>query len=354
MTFIRHFLYQSAGIFHKLLVLVLPLVFALAILFSSPKYIEHALEQSRVYDQFVATVIDNSQKDSTEADTKKILADPEIKAAAEKSFTPALLQTSAENVINGVYAWMQGKTAEPQFRVDLTNAKAELSKNVAVYAEKRANSLPPCTFQQLRQLSPDIDLLEIPCLPPGANVSALAQQYSQKFLTNGDFLSDPVITNETIAKDNDGKPLSEQLAALPKAYSAVNLFKWVLLGLVLALTGLLIFGRRDRRAGIRHVAWTFVGVGTFLLILLTVYWFVFDHANSSLAATDTAQAMWMDGAQSLMRAFNKIIVWFSVGYLALGAGMLAYLRFRPLNNPKPAINEPVENVDIPKVKETTE
>lgn len=329
MNFIRRTLYHSAGALHKLLLLVIPILFAVSLLLSNPTYVEKALKESRVYDQFVSNVIDNSQKESTDATTKKVLADPEIKAAAEKSFNPALLQSSTENVINGVFDWMHGKTSEPQFRIDLTNAKADLSKNVAAYAEKRANNLPPCTLAQLRQLNPNIDLLEIPCLPPGINVHALAQDYSQKFLTSGDFLSDPVITNETIAKNNGGKTLSEQLSGVPKAYSTLNLAKWVFLALALILTGLLIFARRNRRAGAKHVAWTFIGVGIFLIINLIIYWFLFDQANAHRAATDAVQAMWIDGVQSLVREFNKIILWFSAGYLLLGAGMLAYLRFRP-------------------------
>jgi hypothetical protein len=301
-----------------------------------------------VYDQFVSTVIDNSKNQSTDKDSQEILSQPEIKAAAEKSFTPEVLQSSAENVINGVFAWMNGKTAEPQFRIDLTNAKAELSKNVAAYAEKRANSLPPCTIQQLRQLSPDIDLLEIPCLPPGVNVPALAQEYSQKFMSDSDFLKDPVITNETIAKNNNGKPLSEQLSGVPKAYSALTVTKWILLALALLLTGLLIFARRNRRAGVRHVAWTFIGVATFLIIVLIIYWFLYDQANSGRAATDAVQAMWIDGIQSLIREYNKVILWFIAGYAVIGVGLLVYLRFSLV--PTPA---KVEAVTEPKTAETS-
>lgn len=333
MTFIRHFLYHSAGAVHKLSLLLLPIVFALTVLLSSPTYIEQALQDSRVYDQFVPTVLDNSQKQTTDPDTKKILAEPEIKAAAEKSFSPALLQSSTESVLNGIFAWMQGKTPEPQFRIDLTNAKADLSNNVAVFAEKRANSLPACTLQQLRQLNPNIDLLEIPCLPPGINVHALAQDYSQKFLTSGDFLSDPVITNETIAKNNGGKPLSEQLHGVPEAYSALNILKWVLILLAIALTALLILGRRNRRTGAKHVAWTLIGVAVFMLINLIIYWFLFDRANAHRAATDAVQAMWIDGAQSIIAQFNKIILWWTAGYAVIGAAILVYFRFRPVPIP---------------------
>src|ERR1700741_1678346 len=183
MNFLKKTLYHLTAAVHKLFVFLLPVIFAIATLLSNPQYVEKALKDSRVYDQFVGTVLDKSQKESTEKDAKDLLAQPEIKAAAEKSFTPQLLQSSAESVIGGVFDWMRGKTAEPEFRIDLTNAKAELAKNVTDYAEKRASSLPVCTLQQLRQMTPDIDLLEVPCVPPGTNVSALAQAYGQKFLT---------------------------------------------------------------------------------------------------------------------------------------------------------------------------
>ena len=328
MTFLKKFIYHLAASFHKLFVLLLPLVFAISILASSPKYIEHALKESNVYDQFVPMVLDKSRDQASDQDSKELLADPGIKAAAEKAFTPQLLQTSAENVINGVFAWMQGLTTEPQFTIDLTSARTELGNNIAAYAEKRAKSLPTCTLQQLRTMSPDIDLLQIPCVPPGVDVSALAQQYSQKFLNDSDFLKDPVITSQTITKNN-GRSLADQLRAVPPVYHALNVSRWILLGVVLLLTALLIFARRNKRAGVKHVAWTLIGVATFLVIYLIIYWFVFDHATTARAATNVDQALWTDGAKALIHDFNKIILWFSAGYIALGSTALVTLRFWP-------------------------
>ena len=329
MTFLKGFLYHSTAIVHKILLLALPLVFSLAVLLSSPTPIEKALKESRLYDEFVSSVIDKSEKEATNKDAKDILAQPEIQAAAEKAFTPALLQSSTENVLEGVFAWAQGKTTEPEFRIDLTNAKAELAKGIAAYAEKRANSLPPCSVAQLRTLSPDIDLLEVPCLPPGFNAAAQADAYSQKFLSEGDFLKDPVITNKTIADNNNGKSVSEQLSAVPKAYAALNAAKWLILGAVLLLTALLIFARKNRVAGAKHVAWTLLGVGIFLAILMIVYWYVFDKAQASPATADKTSAMWMDGIKSLITDFNRTLSYFTAGYLLVGASILGYLRLRP-------------------------
>jgi hypothetical protein len=38
--------------------------------------------------------------------------------------------------------------------------------------------------------------------------------------------------------------------------------------------------------------------------------------------------MWIDGIQSLIREYNKVILWFIAGYAVIGVGLLVYLRFR--------------------------
>src|SRR6202008_387486 len=161
---------------------------------------------------------------------------------------------------------------------------------------------------------------------------------------------DPVITNETITKQNDGKPLSEKLAPVPKIYKAVQTAKWALLGLVLLLTALLIFARRNKRAGLKHVAWTLIGVAIFWTINLIIYWFLFDKANASGAAEDANKAMLLDGAKSLISQFNQVIIWFCAAYAALGAGVLAFVHYRMPEESHPKKHHPEE----PEVESTEE
>jgi hypothetical protein len=124
----------------------------------------------------------------------------------------------------------------------------------------------------------------------------------------------------------------------------VDTLKWILLALTIGLGALLVFARRDRRAGVKHLAWALLGVGTFLVIELIIYWFLFDRANAAREAADTVQAMWIDGAKALMREFNKILVWFSAIYLLLGAGLVAWLRMRPTNMPIVRTNNKTDSV----------
>ena len=334
MKFLKKFLYQGTGAVFKLLLLLIPIIFALITILGTPTHIEGALKESRVYDQIIGVVIDNSRKDAKDKNTKDVLSQPEVQAAAEKAFNPAVLQGATENFLNGMYAWVQGKTPEPQFTIDLTTPKNDFVKGVTDYAKKRADSLPVCTLQQLRQLNPNTDLLSVPCLPPGTNTQAEADKFAASFQTGADFLDKPVITNETLTKNNDGKSISENLSAVPKAYKAIQAAKWLLLVFTVLLGTLLIFGRKNRRAGIRHVAWGLLGIATFLIIAQIIYWFVFDKVNTSGTDNTATEVMVLDGVKALIREFNQALFWFIGAYVVIGAGLLVFLRtkFSPVAN----------------------
>lgn len=349
MNFLKKLLYQGTGAVFKLLLLLVPIVFALAIVLGTPKNIETALKESRVYDQIVSVIIDNSKKNVNDGNTQKVLEQPEIQAAAEKAFNPGVLQGAAENFLDGMYAWLQGKTTEPQFSIDLTAPKNELVQNVADYAKKRADSLPVCTVQQLRLLNTGMDLLSIPCVPPGTNTQALADQFAQDFQSGADFLDKPVITNETITKNNDGQSLSQKLDGAPNAYKAIQTGKWVLMGIAVLLGALLILGRKNRRAGIRHVAWGMIGAATFLIVAQIAYWYIFDKANNSGQNDTVTQAMALDGVKALIREFNKVLLWFIAGYALIGVSLLVFLRTKSSPTPsEPALDPLNGDPELPK------
>jgi hypothetical protein len=353
MNFLKKVLYQVTGALFKLLLVLIPVIFAAAVVFGTPKHIEAAIKESRVYDQIVGVIIDNSKTETTDATTKDVLAQPEIQATAEKAFNPTVIQSASENFIQGIYGWLQGKTTEPEFTIDLTGPRATLIQGVTDYAKKRADSLPVCTLQQLRLLSPNMDLLSLPCRPPGINTQQVADEFSQQFQDGADFLGDPVITNKTLTKNNNGVPISEKLGALPKAYKAMQIGQWVLLVLTVLLGLLLVLGRRNKIAGARHVAWAMIGVATFLIISQIIYWFMFDKANQAKAGDTATQAMIIDGTKVLVHNFNQVLLWFSAAYAVIGVGLLVLLRtaFAPgKKTTDPLIGEP----EIPEPSPETE
>ena len=339
----------------RLLLLVVPVFFAITMVFSNPETVQGALKQSGAYDKIVDIVLDSSSEQNNDPTAKELLDDPEIRDIAKQAFSPDLLERSSNDFVQGIYDWLDGETEQLQFSVDLSSAKATLTDKLSSYAEERAASLPTCTIAQLQTVDLSGDLLNLPCLPPGITASQIGDQFSTQLLNDADVLDQPIITNQTIADQNDGKPITADAQKLPDAYQSVQTVKWILLGALIVLGLLLVFVRRDRRAGVRHVAWALVSVAAFLVIALLAYWFVFDKVSSETANKDVAQSLALEGSMYLLSNINTIIAWFTASYALIGIAALLFLRFRPaapepkiITDPSATLPKPSESPSKPK------
>lgn len=351
MSFIRRFFYYSTSLVFRLLLLLVPVVFAVTLVFSNPGTITGALKGSGIYDQFIDLVLDASAKENNDQTAKDLLNDPEVRTIAKQAFTPELLERSSNDVVQGIYDWLNGKTPEPQFTLDLSSAKTTLLNGLSQYAEKRASGLPPCTAAQLQTLDLESDLLNLPCLPPGLTAKQVGDRFSEQLLTNADVLDKPVITNQTIADQNNGKSLTADVQNVPDTFQTAQDLRWVVMIPVVLLGLLLIFARRDRRAGLRHVSWALISVAAFLVIMLLAYWFVFNKVGSSLAKDDEVQVLVINGARVILNDLTTVMTWFAVGYAVVGAGTLLLLKYR-FKAPEPiAVTDPSATLPEPEKPE---
>src|SRR3989344_1871912 len=121
------------------LLLILTATIAILDLTFTPGNVKKWLKGSAVY----STVTDNILKQSQDALAKSTdgsqspLNQPEIQAAVKDAFSPAFLQTSTENFIDGLTPWLNGKTAKPTFSIDVSSAKTKFIESLANYARNR-------------------------------------------------------------------------------------------------------------------------------------------------------------------------------------------------------------------------
>lgn len=350
MSFFKRLLYYMTSSVFRLLLLVVPVFFAITMVFSNPETVQGALKQSGAYDKIVDIVLDSSSEQNNDATAQQLLNDPEIRDIAKQAFSPDLLERSSNDFVQGIYDWLNGQTEQLQFSVDLSSAKTTLTEKLSSYAEERAASLPVCTLAQVQTVDLSGNLLSLPCLPPGITASQIGTQFSSQLLNDADILDQPIITNQTIADQNNGKPLTADVQNLPDAYQTVQTLKWILLGALLILGLLLILARRDRRAGVRHVAWALVSVAAFLVIALLAYWFVFDKVSSENTNGDIAQSLALEGAIFILSSINTIIAWFAASYALIGIAALLFLRFRPAAPEPKIVTDP--SATLPKPTES--
>ena len=280
--------------FRRFVVLILSLIlfvclFAGVLAFSvnravaKPANIEAWLNQSGIYSNFVDNVVQQAAKSNGQGDqsntgsTDVSISDPAVQAAAKVAFSPAVLQKDVVIFLNGNYAWLQKKTATPQFVIDLSTAKQTFAEQVGQAVTTHLASLPVCTTAQLEALTTQ-DPLAVTCRPatvdPASTGAAVTAQ-----LANGDgFLSNPVITPTSLSTKGNNQPPSQpyydKFSFAPKAYKAATEAPWALAGLALLCIIGIFFIAPTKRRGVRRVGVVLFEVG----ILLVAAKFAVDYA----------------------------------------------------------------------------
>ncbi len=230
------------------LLMILLLVVVLSLIGSS-KPLKDSLVKSHIYDNFVNFVLDKADQSNQNTSNDVPLNDPAIRSIIKQAFTPTELRSVSEQFLDGTYHWLDGRSTQPDFRVDLSSNKQVIANGVGMHAAERLKSLPPC--QSIP--SGDIDPFKIDCRPPGVNLSTEQQQLTSQVLNNQDFLPNPVITADTIPKNEKGRTFSEQFKALPKVFHWLKLAPWILGTFSVLLAAAIIYLYQKRRDGWRAV-----------------------------------------------------------------------------------------------------
>jgi uncharacterized membrane protein len=310
-------------------------LFSLKMVFGQPKPLEKALDQSGIYSSLVQNVVNQNASNSNLP-----LKQPEIQAAAQKAFPPTLLKQSTDQLLDGTYAWLQGKTTTPQFSIDLSPAKTQFANYVGDYTQQRLDSLPACTLANMPTSLTNLNPFDLTCLPPGASKTAIVQQSKEQVLANTDILSQTLYTPDTL-KNDTGKTLTQQLQAIPQAYHRMMLGIYLTGFVALAAIAGILLLHPSRRAGVRRVAITALSVGLVSGLMAFLGSFVLRQAADSLThSSQTTELVQTKLVTVLHLLADDLRTWW-LGYgvllVAISVGIWVVLR---LVKPKQPVASP--------------
>ncbi len=208
--------------------------------------VKESLNQGSIYDG-VADVIAASLSDSANSgDTagEVPLDDPLLQEKMRAILTPDFLRDSTEQIIDGVYNWLEGKADQPDFRIDLSEFRTQLAAELGNYAAERAASLPTCT-----SIPTQYDALTADCVPPTITTTQIKEAVEQEFLNTDGFFNDPVITAEDFTDPNTQQPIFSNIENFRKMYQAGYYLPYVL-ALITIISGAVILSlSSSRRSG---------------------------------------------------------------------------------------------------------
>lgn len=320
------------SVWFKFGLVALAVVTSMMIVFGNPVAIKQAISSSGAYDKVIGGVLDQTDLNFVIDSSQTTLAIPrqELFAAAKSTLTPAVLKDATEQVVDGIYAWLQGKTPEPNFRIDLTAERQKFIKALADSAAARARQLPACNLQMLQELVNRIpNPWDLPCVPPGYDISTLRDKAVAEITRNGEFLKDPVITAEDFPKDGTGKSVFQTASDAPKFFGWFLIAPWIIAFLTLLSAGGLLLLHDNKRRAFRSIAVAMLGSGISLLVITAIYSLAFKQGFQLGGSDDSNvfQQPMLEAIRHLQNAVSDKLVWFGATYTIVGLLSLLALHF---------------------------
>lgn len=315
---------------------------AVVLLVGTPVTIKKTLHNSGLYDQLPSIILD--QSGAVTGNDQVPIDNATIQSVVKSTFTGAQLQSYSENFIDGMYTWLEGKSPEPTFSIDLSGARTSIAQGVADRAAQRMAGLPPCTSIPTGTLDP----FSIQCLPPGIDIAREKQRILNEVLASKDFLPDSKITAANLPKNDAGKTFVQQNEKAPQYFSLVKQAPWWFVILAILSAGGFLWLAHDKRRGIRTLGRMILATGSFILIPTILFGVLLPTASNSLQAhvVGNAAAPALNTAiKSMVDALTRVTLITSGTLVVIGAVILLLERFIKTSHPEEAPTDPATAVD---------
>jgi hypothetical protein len=335
MSFARRIALFVTGSLLRISIYATVTITALVLVFGNAATVKSVIREQKTYDRFVPALIDASKNNTGKSSIP--LDDPIIQNLINQSFPPKQLQTATENVINGTYNWLVGKTILLKFEVDFTSSKETLAFGLTNYAFQKLENQPACKVQPT-----ELDPFSATCLPKGYNLPKEKAAFYRQIVDSKDFLSNPVLTADSLPKDQKGRRFTTTYSYAPRVFQWAKKAPLLLGGATFLLSILFIFLSKTKRIGIQNYGFGVLSMSFTLIITPFVIEYVIPHFTKNLTPElggGGVQAIFDDVITKLNSQINSLILNVGIQMALLG---LMLLFFEKVTRPTSAY------IDIPK------
>jgi hypothetical protein len=324
------------------------------IVFGTPDNLKTWLHDSRFYDHLINYGVDRAVAATSPTDaTTDAASDPNVIQAVKTAFPPQLIEDSVNTFLDSNYAWLQGKSDQPDFSIDLNAAKQTLGQQLGQYAGERYATLPACGANDIAQLrqSEDYNLLSVNCQLPGVSAAGVSALVTGQVNNSGEVLQDPTLTPETIGQNFEtpqsgytNKPYYADIPDAPHLYKFSRIVPWI--AFVIAVAGAIgiVLLNPLRRKGLKVVGIVLAIAAAWLLISKLLVDAVFGLAEDALDDSSVAgqlQTAFVEVLHKAEHALTQANMWFAIGFAGVAASIFGFLVILPRIRPsQPAAPKP--------------
>lgn len=334
MSIARRALLVIVGIIFLDVLIALSLFWTLNQTIGRREVVKSWFEQSGIYENIVDRIIEEAKKEvePTESPQSSEIDTELLAQAAKKTFTPVILRDTVETVLDGAYNWLEGSAQQLTFTIDFTKQKSELADNIVAELQTKFASLRVCSAADL-PTNGDVDIFAINCRPP--NFEQKLAEFRSEFVTNEDFLPDPVIAADELKIENaNGKKqtIDQAYTSLPERYQQAKKLLWASTVLAILLLPVVILLSKTKRAGLKHVAGMLLGAG----LLVLGFGIAFNMSTSIIKFGEDSlqQTVARPLAREITSSTAAVMFTVATIYILLAAAIFGYVFFTRQKNIK--------------------
>lgn len=309
-------------------ILLAPILFSFGFLISfsqvlsTPDALKDALRQSNVYESAITSLVRQPEGEMARGTGGVSSSQEAVQDAIGNALPAETLEKHSGEIIDGVYAWLQGSVAAPSFQIDIVEIRDTLATNLSEEARAKAAQLPACPPETTA--SPEeFDPFGATCLPAGANPGAIAEKTRQEILTS-ELFSDPVLDANDL-KTKDGRSLQDQLKPLSDGYTAMHNFTVITGIAALILAAIILFVSAPLHIGMRRLGILLLSVGVTSAVLALLGGLILNGVIDAITRSAGEASIQAAGAQVVQHLSASIRAWwlsFGIGLATLGICLL--------------------------------
>ncbi len=302
------------------------LILGFVLTFGSSDSLKTAVSESGLYESPLTNLMNLGEITDQENKPEQAeisIDDPIVQNAIATAFPGTKKQMIVEEIIDGSYVWLNGRSEYPAFSIDISEEKSLIIQTLADDTYSRIETLPNCTIAQLQELNKEFDPFTIPCRPP-INLEGEKQKLIDEYSTNEAILSDTTFDGEELFKEGERHDSTNNAKYIPVVFGAVMRSPYFFAGVaIVSIIGVLLLAD-TRTKGIHKLGKLFIETAVSLIIVGVGLYLILSGAKANLGSVGTPELQAAIGkifdslrAEILLPSLLCLIAYIVIGALLL-------------------------------------
>lgn len=291
---------------------------------SKPEKVKKILEKSSLYSDLPPVLYDQIAQEGDNSPLEIPLKDPGVRRIALEVYDPSFARASIENLIDGLYNWLDGTSQEPQISINLAGQNKEFGTKLGKYARKKVAGLPPCSLEERNNLN-EVNVFKTKCWPADISPKTAGKEVEKVIAGADDSALNAHITAQDL-KTAEGEPIHESFSGLPNSFSTAKTLSYAFIIMALVIIAVIYYASGDKISALRRVSHWLLLAGVLMALMPFIFIFSMNLLLNNLSSDEQTVNIVRTILEQFMREADKIYYLTGAVLILIAGGLYFYSR----------------------------